>query len=222
MIQTLYAFPIAGSQIYFTQTLLVVLGTVCVGDFCRWFGARYATRLRQSVARRLLRSALLLCLVLGYGWMIYDQRECYKLLPALKLAGANKIHLRDQQAKDYQWLTRSALNYCDILVGLPNIPSLNLWTGMTPPAGLNIDDWILVLTDKEQLAIASALSTHPNACAIYNPEILALWNRDHHDISGLPLVRYIHDNFKPVGTMDNYTFLVRNGRDLTQIPSGAK
>ena len=48
---------------------------------------------------------------------------------------------------------------------------------MNPPAGLNIDAWVLVLSDREQLGIELALSKHANACAIYNPEILAFWNR---------------------------------------------
>jgi len=140
-------------------------------------------------------------------------------LPALNLAGASRIHLNEQQAREYQWLTRSSVNYCDILIGLPNIPSLNFWAGMNPPGRLNIDAWILVLSDKEQLDIELELSKHPNACAIYNPEILAFWNHNRRDISGLPLVRYIHDEFKPVGSMDNFVFLVRNGRDLSKIPN---
>ena len=124
-----------------------------------------------------------------------------------------------QQAREYQWLTRSTVNYCDILIGLQNLPSLNFWAGMNPPGRLNIDAWILVLCDKEQLDIELALSKHPNACAIYNPEILAFWSHNRRDIGGLPLVRYIHDEFKPVGSMDNFVFLVRNGRDLSKIPN---
>ena len=221
VIQTLYAYPVAGSQIFFIQIFLVVLGIISVGDFFWWLGAKYGMGTRHHMLLRVSNFVLLLCLALDYGFLAFVQRERYKSLPALNLLGANRIHLRGQQAKEYKWLTRSALNYCDIFVGLPNIPSLNLWTGMAPPARLNIDDWILVLTDKEQLDIASALSTHPNACAVYNPELLAVWDNDHHDISSLPLVRYINENFKPVGSMGNYVFLVRNGRDLNRIPGGS-
>jgi hypothetical protein len=44
------------------------------------------------------------------------------------------------------------------------------------------------------------------------------WNRNGRDLNGLPLVRYIHDEFKPVGSMDNFIFLVLNERDLSKIP----
>ena len=218
VIQTLYAYPVAGSQVLFIRILLIIAGVICIDDFWLWFAAKYDFGSRHPRLLRIAGPFALICLVLDYGYIAYVQRESYNSLPALNLAGASRIHLSDQQAKEYQWLTRSSVNYCDILIGLPNIPSLNFWTGMNPPAGLNIDAWVLVLSDREQLGIELALSKHASACAIYNPEILAFWNRSGRDLSGLPLVRYIHDQFKPVGSMDNFVFLVRNERDLSKIP----
>ena len=134
--------------------------------------AKYDFGSRHLGLLRIAGPVALVCLVLDYGYIAYIQRESYNSLPALNLAGASRIHLSDRQAKEYQWLTRSSVNYCDILIGLPNMPSLNFWTGMNPPAGLNIDAWVLVLSDREQLGIELALSKHANACAIYNPENL--------------------------------------------------
>ena len=219
VIQTLCAYPVAGSQVLFIRVLLLVVGVICIDDFWLWFAAKYDFGLRQPRLLRVAGSVALFCLVLEYAYIAYVQRESYDSLPALNLAGASRIHLNEQQARDYQWLTRSSVNYCDILIGLPNIPSLNFWAGMNPPGRLNIDAWMLVLSDQEQLAIELELSKHPKACAIYNPEILAFWNRNGRDMSGFPLVRYIHDEFKPVGSMDNFVFLVRNERDLSKIPN---
>lgn len=220
VIQSLYAYPVAGGQILFIRILLILAGIICINDFALWCESKYDLRWRQHRLLPIVGSLALFCLVLDYAYTAYNQRELYESLPALNLAGASRIHLNDQQARDYQWLTRSSISYCDTLMGLPNLPSLNFWTALNPPALLNSDAWILVLSDKEQREIALALSSHPNACAIYNPEILAFWNRNRRDISGLPLVRYIHDNFKPAGTMDNFVFLVRNERDLNKIPDG--
>ena len=206
VIQTLYAFPVAGSQVSFIQVLLTVVGIVCIGDFLLWFNARYALGLGRYRLVRVSGLVLLLFLGLDYLYLAYVQREIYESLPSLNLAGAARIHLQRDQARDYQWLTASAIHYCDILVGLPNIPSLNFWTAMDPPARMTGDAWTLVLTNKEQMEIVSALSGHPRACAVYNPDILAIWDRNHRDLSGLPLVRFIDDNFKTVGSMDNYFF----------------
>ncbi len=156
VIQTLYAYPVAGSQVLFIRILLIIAGVICIDDFWLWFAAKYDFGSRHPVLLRIAGSVALLCLVLDYGYIAYVQRESYNSLPALNLAGASRIHLSDQQAKEYQWLTRSSINYCDILIGLPNIPSLNFWTGMNPPAGLNIDAWVLVLSDKSNWRLNSS------------------------------------------------------------------
>ena len=218
VIQTLYAYPVAGSQILFVRILLIVAGVICIDDFWSWYAAKYDFGFRQHRLLRIAGSVALFCLLLGYAYMAYARRKAYHSLPALNLAGARRIHLNDQQAREYQWLTRSSVNYCDIQIGLPNIPSLNFWAGMKPPGRLNVDAWMLVLSDEEQSEIERDLSKHPKACAIYNPEVLAFWNRNGRDLNELPLVRYIHDEFKPVGSMDNFVFLVRNERDLSKIP----
>jgi hypothetical protein len=219
VIQTLCAYPVAGSQVLFIRVLLLVVGVICIDDFWLWFAAKYAFGLRQPRLIRIAGSVALFCLVLDYAYIAYAQRESYNSLPALNLAGASRIHLNDQQAREYQWLTRSSVNYCDILIGLPNIPSLNFWAGMNPPGRLNVDAWMMVLSDEERSEIELDLSKHPKACAIYNPEVLSFWNRNDRDLSGLPLVRYIHDEFKPVGSMDDFVFLVRNERNLSKIPN---
>jgi hypothetical protein len=219
VIQTLCAYPVAGSQVFFTRILLIVVGVICIDDFWLWFAPKYDLELRQPRLLRVAGSVALFCLLLVYAYIAYVQRKSYNSLTALNLAGASRIHLNDRQAREYQWLTRSSVNDCDILIGLPNIPSLNFWAGMNPPGRLNVDAWMMVLSDQEQLEIELDLSKHPNACAIYNPEILEFWNRNGRDMSGLPLVRYIHDEFKPVGSMGNFVFLVRNERDLSKIPN---
>jgi hypothetical protein len=217
VIQTLYAYPVAGSQILFIQTLLIVVAAVCISDFVSWFNTKYAEGVWGDGLLRFSAAFFLILVTIGYVHMSYSQYKQYESLSALNLAGAERIHLPKQQARDYQWLTQSAIDYCDVLVGLPNLLSLNLWATVEPPARMNSDAWILVLTDREQMEIVSELSTRPRACAIYNPDVLIIWNRNHLDLSRLPLVRYIRDNFRPIGSMDNYFFLVRNERDLTNI-----
>jgi hypothetical protein len=220
VIQTLCAYPVAGSQALFIRILLIVVGVICIDDFWLWFAAKYDLGGWHPSLLRGAGSVALFCLVLDYAYIAYAQRESYNSLTALNLAGASRIHLNQRQAREYQWLTRNSISYCDILIGLPNIPSLNFWAGMNPPVRLNADAWMLVLSDQEQFEIERELSKHPKACAIYNPEILRFWNRNGRDLSGLPLVRYIHDEFKPVGSIDNFVFLVRKERDLSKIPNG--
>ena len=186
MIQTLYAYPVAGSQISFIQILLIVVAAVGISDFFWWFNTKYAEGLWGERLLRFSAAFFLVLVIIGYIDMSYRQYKQYESLSALNLAGADRIHLPKQQARDYQWLTQNAIDYCDVLVGLPNLISLNLWAAVDPPARMNSDAWILVLTDREQMKIVSALSTRPRACAIYNPDVLIIWNRNHLDLSRLP------------------------------------
>jgi hypothetical protein len=102
---------------------------------------------------------------------------------------------------------------------MPELPSLHIWTGIAPPAELATDDWMFVYTNEEQAAISSELSMHPRPCVFYNPQLVAFWNRSNRDMDALPLAGYIHTNFKVVGSLDDFSFLVRNDRQIVNISS---
>src|ERR1700679_1103334 len=69
VIQTLYAYPVAGSQIVFIRTLLIVVGAICIADFGLWFATKYDFGYRQHRLLRIAGSAALFCLFLGYAHM---------------------------------------------------------------------------------------------------------------------------------------------------------
>ena len=83
---------------------------------------------------------------------------------------------------------------------------------LTTPGGEGAP--VLDDTNEEQAAISSELSLHPRACAFYNPQLVAFWNRTHQNMDTLPLARYLHENFKVVGSLDDFSLLVRNDRDI--------
>jgi hypothetical protein len=216
VVQTLYAYPIAGSQNRFIQIPLMIVAMVCLGDFFVWYRSR-----RPVASFPILRVALamaLLCVPVFYLLIAGINRKTYNSLMPLDLPGAERIHLAAAQARDYHWLVQNIEANCDIFFGMPELPSLHIWTGIAPPAGLGADAWMLVYTDEDQAAISSELSMHPRACVFYNPQLVAFWNRSHQDMDALPLARYIHRNFKVVGSLDDFSFLVRNDRGI-ELPS---
>jgi hypothetical protein len=143
------------------------------------------------------------------------ERKNYNSLPSLQLPGSGRIHLPEAQAQDYRWLVRQLDDHCDVFVGFPEVPSLHLWTEKAPLDGMQMNDWMLYASGQQQVAVSAVLSEHPNACAIYNHTLVDFWNRGHEDLEQLPLVRYLHENFKTAGASGQFSFLVRNERDLT-------
>lgn len=212
ILQTLYAFPIAGSQLGFIQVMPIIVIMICLGDCLPLLRKRFPI-ISPSILR-VASSMLLLCLALSYIAIAMSKRERYNMLPALQLPGAGRIHLPPKQARNYEWLVQNLDDHCDIFVGLPELPSLHIWSRKDPLYGLENADWMISASDEEQIAAAATLSQHPNACAIYNPDIVSFWNRTNQDFSSLPLVHYLNENFKVVGTTGQYSFLVHSERNL--------
>ncbi len=212
VLQTLYAYPIAGSQLSFILVLPTLVIMVFIGDFLEWKQERMPV-IHPLVARA---AALILMFIVPalYMRIALSEREAYDSLPSLQLPGADRIHLQEAQGRDYTWLVQNLDDHCDIFIGLPEVPSLHIWTGRDPLEGMQADDWMLTSSLEQETQAAAVLSAHPNACAIYNPALVNFWNRDHRNLDSLSLVRYIHENFKTVGTSGKFSFLVKNDRNL--------
>lgn len=212
VLQTLYAYPIAGSQMSFILVMPTLVIMIFMGDFLVW--KREGMPVKSPPLVRAAALFFLLCVPALYIRIALNERDTYDSLPSLQLPGAGRIHLQEAQARDYTWLVQNLDDHCDVFVGLPEVPSLHVWTGKDPLAGFQIDDWIFSASDEQQFAAAAVLSGHPNACVIYNPALVNFWNRDNRNLDSLPLVHYIHENFKTVGTSGKFSFLVKNDRNL--------
>jgi hypothetical protein len=219
VLQILYAFPVAGSQNEFIKIPLLLMATLCVGDVVASVPSS-ARAWQKSVAQ--VTAVLLVAVLLSYAAMIHRSKQRYDSLPSLALKGAERIHLDPKQARQYQWLTANIDRYCDVIFGLPNIPSLHFWTGRQPITTLTWDAWFLVATAEDQRSIQAALSEHRDACIVYNPDLVAFWNRSGIlDVDSLPLVQYIHAEFTSAMEMDGFRLLIKNNRSLKDASTGA-
>jgi hypothetical protein len=219
-LQTLYAYPIAGSQLGFLRISLVVVGATLFGDFVR---VALASRLQPAIRPwfRAASSFVLICAALSYSLVDYRAKRAYESLPPLGLRGAERLHLDSTRTSEYHWLVNNLNRYCDTFVGIPGLPSLYLWTGKPmpgpmheSPGQLSTDNWLYGWSPQQQQVIVTDLARYPNACAVHNPELVKFWNKGNMDLSMLPLVNYIQTNFQTVDHMGPLEFMVRRGRHL--------
>jgi len=213
ILQTLYVYPVAGSQIEFVEVLPYLVVLLCLYDFATWL-QRSAPGMLKSLVQ--IGALTALVFVVGcYVAMAVQEHRRYDSMPSLPLPGSTRIHLSEAQAQDYRWLVQQVNAHCDVFIGLPELPSLHLWTGSAPLDGMDMDAWMLVTSNEQQTAAAATLSEHPNACMIYNGNLVAFWNRPPRaNLFSLPLVHYLRQNFKVVGTTGPFSLLVRNQRNL--------
>jgi hypothetical protein len=228
VLQTLNAYPMAGSQTYFLRVLLILVAAILLLDGLH--SLPQSTTLAPMARRFALPAAAvtLAAVALAYPVLAYRAKLLYASLAPLDMPGAERIHAEKEEAEDFQWLVPLLRQNCDTFVGLPGIPSLYFWTGKPlpglvhqPPGPLNMDQWMDLFTSAQQEAIVEDFSRHTNACAVYHPSGVDFWNTGKHDVRGWPLANYILTHFKTIGQTGDYQFMIRNERQL-DIPAGVR
>src|SRR6202044_3107264 len=152
------------AQVRFAEVLPAIALIICLSDFLAWQGERFGRV--SAIALRALGPIALVCAAVLYLALARSARNAYNALPSLQLPGSSRIHVKDPQAQDYRWLVRQLDNHCDVFVGLPEVPSLHIWTEKDPVSGTDMSNWMMVMTDEQELAASTLLSQHPNACGV--------------------------------------------------------
>jgi len=231
VLQTLVAYPLAGSQAFFTRSILTIVGVVAIGDFLAALAPSLAKNsIDLRPAMRAAAITVLLFLPFKYMMLANQDRRTYQSRLSLAFPGAKRIHVPETQARAYQWLVQNIQDRCDIVMGMPGFLSLNLWSATTTPSLASAGDWMDGLDNQQQSEVVSTLSRYPGACIIYSPDLINA-TPVQRDMNALPLARYILGNFKPVGAVEmsfakrdmglrqvRYYFMVRNDRNLVLAP----
>jgi len=201
----LYAYPVAGgTQLNLISTFLIGLTGVAAADGLRWFAPRLgpAGRWMRGVAYAGIGLVLLRFAVI----MPLNAHDFYHENPALNVPGARRLHLAE--AAGLRNLVKTAQRRCTLLITAPGMPSFNIWTGLPRPAPLAGGNWVTGVDDATQMKIVHEIEGDPKVCVIYNQDIIAMWTHDA-DVTGRPVIRFIHENFKPVAASRGNALMVR-------------
>jgi hypothetical protein len=212
VLQTLYAYPVAGSQSLFIQEFLFIAVVVCVGDSLCWLADSRRMPERLVPWGRTAATAALGAVALLQVGVVAQRYRTYRSMPSLDLPGARLLHVEPDTKANLQWVVRNLKQQCDSFESLPGLPSLNFWTGIEPLTGLNNDGWLNTLSAQQQLQLVAAISSHPRACVVYNRNLVEFWNRGGENLEDRPLVGYIFRNFRPVGRSGDYQLMLRKER----------
>jgi hypothetical protein len=198
VIQVLYAYPIAGSQVDFVAVYTIVFAGVCFWDSLR--GIRPGGDVRLPNGVKFAAVLLIAGLNLGFAW---DARHTYQSFSALNFPGAGNVRVEPEKAATLRAIVGRINSSCGTLVTEPGLFSFHLWTGKPPLPGLEDQVWMSLLDDATQEAIVRQISRDPRACVVYQQDVVDVWTRGT-DVSRKPLVRYIRENFQTVFEGNGY------------------
>lgn len=169
-LQTLMAYPVAGSQLAFASVVTLILTVAALDDVVNLVA-------RDARARALVRVA---CAVLALYFMrpyigFRSTAAHYHAGYELRLPGASRLRLPPEQVARLHWVTATVSASCDGLVSIPGLFSLNAWTGIAPPTFANVGAWQILLSPEQQGRIWAALDRAARPCVVVNPALAAGW-----------------------------------------------
>ncbi len=218
VLQVLQGYPAAGGQLTMGSLLIIPIAVVCLGDALDGAERRLA---RGSLAVRLLQSglvvlALLIVAMIGRrGYKIYRDYEDLVPLVGREVRGADRVRTDEKAAATYQWLIANLSRYADTFESTIGMNSLFLWTGIAPPSKVVIGSTLDIYDDEQQQDIIQGLLRSPRSCVIYHRRLF-----DKIMLPGGapgPLLRMVREEYKSCGSVDEYDFCVRKGRELPTL-----
>jgi hypothetical protein len=203
------AYPVPGAQVGVASMMFAPVGALCLADALAslraWSAARGELDLRRFGAVVGVASAALVGM-LALGQIVLPAASdtiTYDEWPALPFAGAGDIHLAPEQVDEYAQAVDFIERNCSNFIGYPNVNSLYLWSGITPPRPSAPGAWVAALDDKGQARILRQLHATPRPCVLRNEKVAGMW------LSGkeppdTPLAHYINEDFETAGQVGQF------------------
>ena len=201
ILQSLQAFPVAGSQAAWSALPLVPVGAICIGDGLAQLGL---TRVRLQLATSLI------FVTLAVSWLPttwQQSRSAYASAVALDLPGASLIRVPSAQAILLRQVTQAIRENCDTFISVPGLDSLYLFAQQPPPSPLPTRYMWLIGDVPHQQTLVQVSGRINRLCAVENASLIAAWTQGR-EVKG-PLVDYIQAGFVPAYTFGDYSILTR-------------
>jgi hypothetical protein len=208
VVESLQAYPFAGSQLSMAALGLVPVGAIVLGDGIRQlraasFAAGGRVRTVGAVAPAVLLMNIVALLVLAF-----TGTSAFVSGTPLGLPGAESIRLQAQSVESLRQLVAAVDRGCSTFITFPGMNSFYIWTAKDPPTSAHIEVWWLVLDTDQQRALVQQLAGRPRLCVIKNQQVIDMW-AEGSQIPNRPLVDFIDSDFAHDSFYGDYELLVR-------------
>jgi hypothetical protein len=210
VLESLQAFPVAGSQLSLAALGLVPVAAITLNDGLRQLRLLDAPRRKWvAVVSGLVPATFLTTIVVVLELLGFLALGGFSGGTRLGLPGAESVRLPAQQAAHLRAAVDAVdRSNCSSLITFPGMNSFYLWTGQDGFIQTRYGQWYLTLDNSQQQSIVQQLEGQPRPCVIMNQKLIDFWTSGRPAPSG-PLVDFIHGNFVDAGTYGDYELLVR-------------
>ena len=215
VVESLQAYPIAGSQLSMAALGLVPVGAIILGDGVRQLRAAALAGGGMARAAVTVAPAVLLVNVVALLGLAFSATTAFATGTPLGLPGAGTIRLQAQPAGHLRDLVAAVDRGCSTFITFPGMNSFYIWTAKAPPTSVHSEVWWLVLDNTQQQALVQQLAGKSRLCVIKNQHLIDFWAQGR-QVPGRPLVDFINREFVHDSTYGDYELLVRTGAQATQ------
>jgi hypothetical protein len=202
VLQTLHAYPVAGSQVSWGAIALIPVAAICIAN-----GITELREARRDLAPAMVAVAAVAALLLGYKVLRLDYdstRRQFDSMVSLDLPGSHRLRVPPEQARVLRGLTGSVDRHCDTFLSLPGLNSFYLWSGLSPPDDLNWTHWWSLFDRDTQQRVVKDADPIDRLCLIKDPALAHSLAGGRLPRPGGPLLVFVRREFRPLRTIGGY------------------
>jgi hypothetical protein len=212
-LQSLHAFPVAGSQLGWSILLLTGVAALCVGNGIRGLAVAAEGSWERWGAIALASLATLIAAQFLINTQLEEplefNRAVYASRDSLDLPGSGMIQITPEEARTLYHVTDALDHNCDTFLTEPGLGSFYLWTDREPPTGMFATAWPTLWDAKIQDRVIDQTKDIKGLCLLRNTPLAETWS--YGPVPKGPLVEYLEEGFEPVTAVGTYEILRRPG-----------
>jgi hypothetical protein len=211
VLQSLHAYPVAGSQVGWGTYLLVSLVVIAIKDV--WDSTSLVPTATIATSSTILRSVGICLSIVIAARILVGGLQKFNDGEWLELPGAQYLSLPMGSVLTFRTLSENVRAYGDQLFSIPGSFSFNLWTGVPTPTLANAAYWNPLLNSDAQVKIMSRLQEDYRAVILRRAGAAF-------DMTG-ELGRFIEREFTPAFSVGDYELLVHRGRRIAPLSTAS-
>jgi hypothetical protein len=214
--ETMWAYPVSGSQLAFATFLCVLAMIVILSDGIADIAAAMSNAKIAFTWKIAATVSILALAFIDMKNFADANRATYDHSMPLDLPGSHWIHLPSDETPVHELLVNNLKANADVFYAAPGLFSLNFWTQIPPPTAGNVTGWMYILTNKQQQDIVNVLAAHPRACFIFVPKIVDFWMQEKAMPRG-PLIDYVSQHFRHAYDVFSSQIWIRKDRKYFDV-----